>query len=216
MRLRPRHILIVIVAIILIPLMYLASDTDQPGMKRQEGDVIIKNVSAVDGDATATFKITLKEGGDPVHESDHIFQSIEFPSVQSVSLDTKTLQMKVRYASAQIDEAALRQSLVGAGYLTPSADDAVAATISADGSSQEIAVELGEGIEPPLFSLAAGIPARVKFGRGAQHLASISIPKLGIKQDLSEGATVEIKDPKPGSYAVLCAEGVADATLIVK
>ena len=216
MRLKPQHLLIAIVIVVLIPLLYLASDKDQPGMKRQEGDVIIKNVSAIEGDATASFQIALKEGGDPVHESDHVFQSVEFPSVQSVSLNTKTLLMEVRYDSSQVDEAALRQSLVAAGYLVPDDADATAATVAADGSSQQIEIKVGSTLEPALFKLTAGVPAKITFSPGSQHLASITIPELGIQQDLTGGATVEIDDPKPGSYSIICAEGVADGTFIVK
>jgi hypothetical protein len=190
---------------------------DWAGKVDQSGDVMTKTLGAAEPKATSSFDIVLLEGGDAVHEATHIFGSLTSPAIASASLNLKTLRLDIVYDNALIKEAGVRQLLLAAGYLKATPADAVAATLSVDGTSQELTVNVGEALDPTVMSAKAGVPLKIAFSQGAQHLASISIVELGVQEDLSNGgATVEVADPKPGTYNIMCAEGVADGTLIVE
>lgn len=216
MRLKPQHKMMAIVAVIIGVALFFVATSGLPGTRSQEGDVVTKVISSADGNATASFGVTLLEGGDAEHEASHIFESLQNEAIESAALDTKALTVEVRYDASRIAEADVRQLLVTAGYVQPAAADATAATIASDGKSQELAVEVGEGLDPSLIRAKAGVPLTLKFGPGTGHLASISIAELGIQQSLTDGASVVIENPRSGTYSIICAEGVADGTLIVE
>lgn len=217
MKFRPWHLaLITVVAVVAIA--FVAVGGDQPGSLKRDGSSITTTVSRTEPDATATFDIVLLEGGDAEHESAHIFDSLRFDAISSVTLNTETLQLTVAYDSKAISEDGIRQALAQAGYIKRTAADAVAAGLSADGASQSITIVPGEGLEPGFISAKAGVPLAITFnGVGTSHLTSISIPALNITQDLTTaGATITIADPAPGQYDLVCAEGVADGVLVVE
>jgi hypothetical protein len=215
MRPKPRH-LILIIAVGLFGSLFVYVMTSG-GSKSQSGDVVTSTISAIEANASASFDITLKEGGDAEHEADHVFEAVKDPAIASASLDVTSLKLEVRYDKASITEADIRRKLVQAGYVALSLADAVPATISADGKSQEHSIKVAQGLDPSVIRAKAGIPLRIQFGQGTNHLVSVSIPELGASADLSTGGGVlDIKDPKPGTYKILCAEGVADGTLLVE
>lgn len=218
MRIKPRHVIWMVVAAFLVfGLIYLKTG-NWAGKVARSGDVITKTIGTAEPKATSSFDLVLKEGGDAGHEATHIFGSFtSSAAIASASLNVKTLRMDITYDDALISEADVRQLLVAAGYLKEALADAVAATLSADGTRQELAVTVGKGLDPTVMSAKAGVPLTMTFTQGVSHLASISIAEFGVQQDLSQGgATVEVPDPKPGTYNIVCAEGVADGTLIVK
>lgn len=218
MRLKPQHIVWIVVGVILVPMAVYLITSDLPGKREQSGDVVSKTLGTAEPKATASFDITLREGGDPGHEADHIFESVKNPAIASAAFNLKTLELKVRYDDALITEPDIGQLLATAGYIQATAGDATPATLSADGTSQEVSITPAQkALEPKLVRAKAGVPLKMVFGQGAAHLASISIAELGIKQDLSQGgATVEVADPKPGTYNIVCSEGYPDGTLIVE
>ena len=218
MRLKPKHLIWGVGALMIAAVLVYQATSNPPGKRVQDGDLITQTISTVEPNATATFDITLQEGGDAVHEADHVFRSIDnMAAIASATFDTKTLKLEVRYDGSQITEAGVRQLLADAGYVSVTSADAVPATLSADGASQELLLETGDVLYPPLVSAKAGIPLTIVFGPGADHLASIRIVELGIEQDLSQGgATVVIENPQPGTYEILCAKGYADGRLIVE
>jgi hypothetical protein len=173
-------------------------------------------ISATKGDATAIFDINLKEGGDPAHEADHVFDSIQSQAIERVSFDASTLKLEVQYDSASIAEGDIRQMLATAGYVALAASEGVAATVSADGTSQQLAVTPGERLEPNLMTAKAGLPLTITFGVGSGHLASVKIESLGVEQNIEQGGTLELPALQPGTYELLCAEGYADGTLLVE
>jgi len=215
MRLKPRHAVLAAVLVVIGVIVVVAASSTSVGTREQEGTVISQTLSVAKPNATATFVIALQEGGDAEHESEHIFKSVQSPGIESASLDTQTLSLQVRYDDSVIEESDIRTLLAGAGYLKPTAADATQATLSPDGKTQTLAVRVGEGLDPALIGAKAGVPLTITFGPGTAHLASITIAELGISQDLTKGATIEIKDPRPGTYPIVCAEQVADGTLIV-
>jgi len=217
MRIKPKHAVWMVVAVFLVLGVIYVETGDWAGKVDQSGDVMTKTLGAAEPKATSSFDIVLKEGGDAGHEATHIFGSLTSPAIASASLNLKTLRMDIAYDNTLIQEADVRQLLVAAGYLKAPLADAVAATLSADGTSQELTVSVSKGLDPSVMSAKAGVPLKITFGQGAQHLASISIVELGVQEGLSNGgATVEVADPKPGTYNIVCAEGVADGTLIVE
>jgi len=215
-RLRPWH-LIVGVIVVIIGMAALATGGEQPGSVRTDGAVLTKTVSRVESDSQATFRIRLQEGGDAAHESAHIFDSLESPAIARIALDTGTLDLTVAFDSAQISEDAIRAQLTQSGYLARSIDDAVPAELSADGASQAIHLTPGDALEPSFVRAKAGVPLMITFSPGEGHLASVSIPVLGVEQDLTvPDASIVIEDPAPGQYELVCAEGYADAVLVVE
>jgi len=216
MRLKPQHIVVALVLVVMGVIAVVAVNSNPAGTKKTDGNILSQTISNAKGNATASFVIVLKEGGDPTHESEHIFQAVQSTGIESVSLDTQSLGLEVRYDDTVVTEPDIRQLLVAAGYLQPTAADVTQATISPDGKTQELTVEVGEGLDPSLIGAKAGIPLSITFGPGTAHLSSISIAELGIEQDLAKGATIVIKEPKPGTYPILCAEQVADGTLIIE
>lgn len=216
MHLKPKHVMLIVVTVLVGAGIFFVLNADLPGSREQSGDVITKTIASVQSDATASFSITLREG-DAEHEADHIFEALQSPAIESASFNMTTLELGVDYDSSQIDEQAIRQLLVNSGYVQITAADAVPATMSEDGTSQEVTVNVGQALDPAIISARAGVPLKIVFGEGTNHLASISISELGIQQDLSNGgATVEIPDPQPGMYGIVCAEGVVDGRLIVE
>lgn len=216
MRLKPQHIVVGLVLVAVGVIVMVAANSNTVGTRRQDGNILSQTVSAAKGNATASFVVALKEGGDATHEAEHIFQAVQSTGIESVSLDTQSLAVQVRYDDTAITEPDIRKLLVGSGYLRATAADATAATVSPDGKTQALTVQVKEGLDPSLISAKAGVPLKITFGPGTAHLSSISIAELGIQQDLTNGATIEIKEPKAGTYPIVCAEQVADGTLIIE
>lgn len=217
MKLRPTHIVLVLVVAVIIGMTAFATGGDQPGSVKSEGSVITKRVNAVEPNATAVFDIVLQEGNDAEHESTHIFQQLELPAIATLAFDTQTLKLTVEYDSAGTSEQALRTQLATTGYVKRTAADATAAEMAADGLSQTIHLVPGDVLTPSFISAKAGVPLTVTFSPGTDHLASVTIPELGLSQTLAtEGAAITIPSPVPGEYSFVCAEGFADAVLLVE
>ncbi len=217
MRLSPKHLIWVVVAVAMIIGAVYLKTAEVPGQKQQAGNVITKPIGTAEAKATATFDITLQEGGDAEHEADHVFAALKSDAISSAAFDTQALELVVSFDDALIKESDIRQLMVASGYVAASAADAVAATLSADGTSQELQVGTGERLNPSLMSAKAGVPLKIVFAEGASHLVTIAIPELGIQENLSNGgATLEIADPKAGTYNLVCAEGFTDGTLLVE
>jgi hypothetical protein len=216
MKFRPWHLGLAVAAAVII-MVVLVTGGDQPGSTGRSGDAVTKTVSQIEPNATASFDIRLVEGNDAEHESIHIFEALEHPSVATLSLDTVTLRLTVDYDASTLSETAIRQQLVKYGYLELSAADAVAAELAADGTGQTIHLVPGEELVPYFIRAQAGVPLTITFSAGSDHLASVSIPALGITQDITtEGASIVIDEPVAGEYELLCAEGYADAVLFVE
>lgn len=216
MKVRPLHLALLAV-IVVAGMAALATGGSQPGSQTIEGSVITKNVSAIEPDASASFKIRLQEGGDAEHESEHIFSTLEHPSIARLKFDTATLLLTVHYDSAGTTEDVIRTQLVTTGYIERSVADAVPAELAADGSTQTLHLVPGEALEPSFVRATAGVPLTITFSAGQGHLATVAIPDLGITQDITaEGSAIVIDAPVVGEYQLICAEGFADAVLVVE
>ena len=216
MRLRPQHVLLGVgLAIAVVAIITMSGP--QPGSVTTKDDTVTQIVNDIEPNATSTFTITLQEGGDAEHESAHIFESLQHPGVARVTLNTTDLTLSVEYDSTAVSEDALKNQLLQTGYLARSIEDATPTTIATDGLSQTIHLVPGEALTPSFVRAKAGVPLTITFSPGSAHLASVSIPALGIEQDISaEGAAIRIETPAPGEYALVCAEGYQDATLVVE
>ncbi len=216
MKLSPKHWIWLVGALAIAAFLVYQTVAETPGKRTQDGQIATKIISATKGDATAVFDITLGSDGDPAHEADHIFDSIQSQAIDRASFDASTLQLEVQYDSASITEGDIRQMLAAAGYVALAASDGVAATVSADGKSQQLAVTPGERLEPNLMTAKAGLPLTITFGAGSAHLASVKIESLGVELNIEQGGTLELPALQPGTYELLCAEGYADGTLLVE
>lgn len=216
MRLSPKHWIWLIGASAIAAILVYQTVADPPGKRTQDGQVVTEIISTAEGDATAVFDIALKEGGDPTHEADHVFESIQSPAIERASFDATTLKLEVQYDSTLVAEGDIRQMLATAGYVALAASDGVAATVSADGTSQQLVVTPGERLDPSLMTAKAGLPLTITFGPGSGHLASVKIESLGVEQNIAQGGTLELPALQPGTYEFMCAEGYADGTLFVQ
>lgn len=216
MKLSPKHWIWLVGASAIAAILVYQTVADPPGKRTQDGQIVTEIISTAEGDATAVFDITLKEGGDPAHEADHVFDSIQSQAIEKASFDASTLKLQVQYDSALIAEGDIRQMLATAGYVALAASDGVAATVSADGTSQQLAVTPGERLDPSLMTAKAGLPLTITFGPGSGHLASVKIEPLGVEQNIVQGGTLELPALQPGTYEFVCTEGYVDGTLIVQ
>ena len=217
MKLRPWH-LVIAFTLAAIAMTALVTGGSQPGSIATKGDLMTMTVSRTEPNATAVFDITLLEGGDAAHESSHIFDTLETaPGVASLAFDTKALTLTVAYDASVVSEESLRQQLAASGYVERSLADAVETQPTADGTGRIIHLVPGSALAPSFFKSPAGVPLTITFSAGQGHLASVSIPSLGITQDLTvEGASLTIPAPAPGTYELVCAEGYTDATFVVE
>lgn len=216
MKVRPVQ-LVVLIVIAIVGMAALATGGDQPGTVKSEGTTVTKNVSAIEPNATASFPIRLLEGGDAEHESEHIFGTLDHPSIARLEFDTVALTLTVHYDSNGTSEDSIRAQLASAGYIERSAEDAVAAQLAADGSGQTLHLVPGEALSPSFVRATSGVPLTITFSAGEGHLATVSIEALGITQDITaEGSSIVIENPVAGEYELLCAEGFADAVLLVE
>ena len=88
---------------------------------------------------------------------------------------------------------------------------------STSAAKQDPGVPVNKLESKSFFKSPAGVPLTITFSAGQGHLASVSIPSLGITQDLTvEGASLTIPAPAPGTYELVCAEGYTDATFVVE
>lgn len=216
MKLSPKHWIWLVGASAIAAILVYQTVADPPGKRTQDGQIVTEIISTAEGDATAVFDITLKEGGDPAHEADHVFDSIQSQAIEKASFDASTLKLQVQYDSALIAEGDIRQMLATAGYVALAASDGVAATVSADGTSQQLAVTPGERLDPSLMTAKAGLPLTITLGPGSGHLASVKIEPLGVEQNIVQGGTLELPALQPGTYEFVCTEGYVDGTLIVQ
>lgn len=216
MKLRPKHLMLLAVVVV-IGMVAIVTGGDQPGTIERSDSVITKRVSAIEPNATMVVDIVLQEGNDAEHESTHIFEQLEHPAIATLALDTETLALTIEYDSAGTSEQAIRSQLATTGYVKRTAADAVAAEMAADGLSQTIHLVPGDTFTPSFISAKAGVPLTVTFSPGTGHLTSVTIPELGLSQTLAtEGASITIPSPAPGEYSFVCAEGFADAVLLVE
>lgn len=216
MRFRPWHLAAGTVVIV-VAIAVLATGGPQPGSVRKEGDLMTMIVSTAAPTDAVTVAVALREGNDAEHESSHIFEALSLPGIATLTLDVRNLSLTVAYDAGTISEQAIRARLIEAGYAERSIEDAVPTQATADGTGRTIHLVPGETLEPSFIRTPAGVPLTITFSAGSGHLASVAVPALGITQDLTEeGAAITIAEPVAGTYELVCAEGYADATLVVE
>lgn len=91
---------------------------------------------------------------------------------------------------------------------------AVAAEI--DGDVQRISMQALPQFSPQRVSLKAGIPTEVTVGQGSGCSAAMIIPKLGVSQDLANGAVIKLPALEPGTYEYTCQMGHAGGAFEVE
>ena len=220
MRPTPRTILIV-AAVLIIGVAFVITNiqsANAPGTTKTEGTQITYIIGEVEEKSSVEIPVQLLEGSDAAHESVHIFETIA--GVQGAAkavLDTETLVLTVSYDPALLDPAEVQRTLAAVGYTRPTAEDATSAEVSADGTTQAIAVtDTGKGLEPAVISAKAGLPLTVTFGPGTECRTTIVFPDLGVSADISNGGTVELPTLTAGTYAIQCGGGGNEGMLIVQ
>lgn len=216
MKLSPKILMWSVGAAAIAGLLIYQAVADPPGKRIQDGQVLTEIISTAKADATVEFDITLQEGGDPAHEADHVFESIQSQAIERASFDASTLKLEVQYDSGLIAEDDVRQMLASRGYVALQSTDGVAASVSPDGTTQQLNVIPGDRLSPDLMTAKQGLPVIITFQPGSGHLASVKIEPLGVEQNLVQGATLELPALQPGTYEFVCTEGFVDGTLFVE
>jgi len=83
---------------------------------------------------------------------------------------------------------------------------------------QRVAIESSGGyFSPNVLYVRAGSPVELAFGRGRGELSSVSIPALGLVQDLTAGgAIVRIGPLETGRYTFTSGSGEAGGVIIAR
>lgn len=113
---KPKYLILIIVGVVAIGAMLIVSNCSRIGETTQNGDVISITLSRANADAEVTYTISLIEGTDAAHEAAHIFETVDTPAVEKVSLNVSTLALTVAYDSSAITEAEIAGRLTEAGY----------------------------------------------------------------------------------------------------
>jgi len=220
MRPTPRAILI-IAAVLIIGVAFVITNiqsANAPGTTKTEGTQITYIIGEAEEKSSVEIPVQLLEGSDAAHESAHIFETIA--GVQGAAkavLNTETLVLTVTYDPALLDPAEVQRTLDAVGYTAPTAADATAAEISADGAAQTIAIaDTGQGLEPAVISAKAGLPLTVTFGPGKECRTTIVFPDLNASTDIVNGGTIELPALAAGTYAIQCGGGGNEGMLIVQ
>ncbi|MDA3935743.1 MAG: cupredoxin domain-containing protein [Actinomycetota bacterium] len=217
-RIKPPHIILAVVVIVVAAFSLPQIFTEQVGTLSVQGNTVTKTLGSGDTNATAVFQVRLLEGSDPEHESEHIFGSISgLPGLGDAVLDVDTLELTVNYDDTAIGDLSVRDMLVSAGYLVPTADDATSTEMSEDGTVQRIAIsDDGVQFDPYLIRAEAGIPIELEFAPGQECRVAVKLPQLGIEQNIAQGGTVSLGAVEAGEYDILCSGDGYEGTLIVE
>ena len=217
-RIRPRHAVVAIIALVFAVAVVPRAFTDQPGTRKVQGTEVAVTIAAVKTNAVARYRTRLTEGGDPQHEIQHMVEALTgLPGVGEAALDAETLELAVTYDDSVIDDGPIRDRLMEAGYVVPTRDDATPTLVAADGSAQRIAItDDGRQFEPYLVLAMAGVPIEMQFAPGWECRVVVKFPELGIEQDIAAGGTVALPALEPGDYTILCGGDAQEATLFVQ
>jgi len=217
-RIKPPHIVIAVVLIVVGAFIIPQVIADQPGARSSDGSTITETIGVVETNATAVFPVSLTEGSGAEHESSHMFEALAgLPGVGKATLDTETLELAVSYNDTQISDGPIRARLLESGYVQPTLEDATPTELAADGSAQHISVtDDGTGFSPYLIRATAGVPITIEFGPGTECRVGVKFPDLGIEQDISQGGLVELPALESGEYQIACSGDGHEGTLIVE
>lgn len=220
MRPTPRTILIV-AAVLIVGVAFVITNiqsANAPGTTKTEGTQITYIMGDAEEKSSVEIPVQLLEGSDAAHESAHIFETIA--GVQGAAkavLDTETLTLRVTYDPALLDPAEVQRTLAAVGYTAPTAEDATAAEVSADGTAQTITLnDTGQGLDPAVISAKAGLPLTVTFGPGKECRSTIVFPELNASADITNGGTIELPALVAGTYSIQCGGGGNEGMLIVQ
>jgi hypothetical protein len=218
MKIKPAYVILGIVVVILAVLVLPRLFASQPGMASIEGDVISETIAEIDTNATAVYQVTLLEGSDAEHESEHMFEALAgVQGVGTASLDMETLELTVAYDEEAVGDSFIREQLLLTGYLVPSLDDATSTEVAEDGSVQRIDVaDTGVQFDPFLISATAGIPIEFHFDPGQECRTVVKFPELGVQEDISQGGVVVLPALDPGEYMIACGGDGMEGTLVVE
>jgi hypothetical protein len=217
-KIKPAYIVLGVVAVILAVVVLPRLFASQPGMTSVEGDVITETLGDVDTNASAVYEVTLLEGSDPEHESDHMFEALMgTPGVGEASLNMATLELTVAYDEEVVGDSVIREKLLLSGYVQASLEDAAPTEVAEDGSVQRIDVaDTGVQFNPYLIRATAGVPIEFHFAPGQECRTIVKFPDLGVEQDISQGGVVVLEALEPGEYMIACGGDGAEGTLIVE
>lgn len=217
-QIKPAYIVIAIVLIAVAVFAIPQILSDQPGARSVSDNVVTETIGVVETNATIVYQVTLVEGSDAEHESDHMFEALAgLPGVGKASLDTQSLEITVAYDDAVIGEAPIRERLVDGGYIMPTLDDAAPTEVAEDGSVQRISInDDGMYFDPNLILAKAGIPIEMEFAPGQDCRVVVKFPQIGIEQDIAEGGTVNLPALEQGEYEITCSGDGHEGILIVE
>jgi copper chaperone CopZ len=218
MKMKPAHIILAAVLIVVAVLAVPRFLADAPGSKSTQGTVVTETIAVVDTNATVTYPMSMVEGNDAEHELGHVVEALTgIRGVGKASLDTQSLELTVLYDGAVIGDAPIQQALAGAGYIAPTTDAAAPTDVAEDGAVQRIAVgDDGTGFDPSVIAAKAGIPLEIEFAPGQECRTVVKFPEIGVEEEIGQGGTVKLPALEAGTYQIVCGGDGPEGTLLVE
>jgi copper chaperone CopZ len=98
-------------------LAFMLFATGKVGVVETTDAGITKYLSKTKPDAQLTIPITLQEGGDATHESEHIFEAFQgVAGIETVTVKPDGSALLITYAKSEISEADIRALAQESGY----------------------------------------------------------------------------------------------------
>jgi len=109
----------VLIVVVIVGAAFALVSRPAPGQRTTTDTSVQVVIVAARGDASAEFPIALQEGGDPVHEADHVFEPLQgLSGVTSAKLDWSSgLVLTVEYDSSAITPEQIAETVAKSGYL---------------------------------------------------------------------------------------------------
>jgi len=101
---------------------------------------------------------------------------------------------------------------------TSGSDEPITGAATVEGDLQKLTIDTASGsYNPNTVTLKAGVPTEITFTQSSGCLAEVEFPDLGVRADLTAGATtVNLPALQPGEYGFNCGMQMVFGTLIVE
>ena len=110
----------ILVVVLLVAVAFALVSRPTAGRKTTSDTSVSVIIGNGRGDAKAQYPIALQEGGDPAHESDHVFESLqglEGVAVATLDWSTGAVVLTVSLDQEKISASEIANALAGSGYL---------------------------------------------------------------------------------------------------
>lgn len=185
---------------------------------------LTRNFGSPSACQSASLSFTPNQGVDLSRQGEQLLKAFEgMEGVGDVTLDIVQSKIDMGWCESSQTEETMRQAVTATGLVTLSEDGSSSAlqpstaTVDAAGKSQTVSVDTSnESFAPSQIGLKAGVPAEISFAKATGCVGEVVFESLGIRQDLSQGATVRLPALEVGTYSFACGMGHVRGQLVVQ